>query len=407
MVLKSLLNRIIDEQRTALSEKPTGIEREMLAVLPELGSLSLIVSGIRRCGKSTLIAQWLQKKYPDALFLNFEDTKLYDFEPNDFSRLSEIIAERKIKTLFLDEIQIIDGWERYVRQKLDEGFQVAITGSNASLLSRELGTKLTGRHITKELFPFGFAEFCRFKNLEISADSSQTYLQTGGFPEYLKDDNAEVLTGLFNDILLRDIIVRYNIRDSRLIQRLAAYLIANVGNLVTGNKLKAYFDIKSTSTIMEYLSHLELSYLFFTVPKFSYSIKKQIINPRKLYAIDNGMVTKNSVTFSENSGRLFENMVFLYYRRRFKEICYFAEKGECDFIVSDKNTVIEAIQACYELTPDNLEREINGLVEALNYFDMKEGKIITMNQKDNFTVDNKTITAIPFFELEHKKGTTD
>jgi predicted AAA+ superfamily ATPase len=401
MILKSNLSQIIDEQRALLLEKPLGTEREVLPLLPELGSLSLIVSGIRRCGKSTLLAQYLKSKHLGALFLNFEDSKMYDFEQNDFLRLSEIVAERQAKALFFDEIQVVAGWERYIRQKLDEGFQVAITGSNASLLSRELGTKLTGRHITRELFPFSFYEFCRYKNLEISALSSKDYLENGGFPEYLKEYSAEALTTLFDDILLRDIVVRYSISDVRLIRRLAGYLISNVGNLLTGNKLKTYFGIKSTSTMLEYLSHLEEAYLFFLVPKFSYSIKKQIVNPRKLYAVDTGMVTKNSITFSEDWGRIFENLVFLYYRRRYPEIYYFSEKGECDFVVCSKNAVAEVIQACYELNPDNLQRELNGLVEALIFFDMKEGKIATFNQKDTFVVDNKTITVIPFFELQH------
>jgi predicted AAA+ superfamily ATPase len=326
---------------------------------------------------------------------------MYDFEQNDFLRLGEIIKERQVETLFFDEIQVVKGWEIFVRQKLEEGYKVAITGSNASLLSRELGTKLTGRHITRELFPFGFAEFCKNQSLEIDGNSAEKYLKNGGFPEYLKDYNTEVLTNLFDDILLRDIIVRYNISDARLIRRLAGYLVANVGNLLTGNKLKTYFEIKSTSTILEYLSFMEDAYLFFLVPKFSYSIKKQIINPRKLYAVDTGMIIKNSVTFSEDLGRIFENLVFLYYRRNFSEIYYFSEKGECDFVICSKTIVVEVVQVCYALTPDNLQREINGLIEALNFFDMKEGKIITFNQKDSFIVDNKIITTVPFFELEH------
>ena len=401
MILKSFLGRIIDEQRTLLFEKPMGTEREMLSSLPQLGSLALIVSGIRRCGKSTLVAQYLKINYPDSLFLNFEDSKMYNFEQNDFLRLSEIIAERDAKTLFFDEIQVVQGWEIFVRQKLDEGFQVTITGSNATLLSRELGTKLTGRHLTRELFPFSFAEFCRNKNLEISLDSSEKYLKNGGFPEYLKEYNDEILTVLLDDILLRDIIVRYNINDVRLIRRLAGYLISNVSRLLTGNKLRSYFEIKSTTTVLEYLSYMEDAYLFFLIPKFSYSIKKQSINPRKLYSIDTGMIFKNSLSFSNDLGQVFENLVFMYYRRQFSEIYYFTEKSECDFVICNKNTVIEVVQACYELSPDNLQRELNGLVEALNFFDLSEGKIITFSQRDSFIVDNKTINVVPFFELKH------
>ncbi|MDR2564280.1 MAG: ATP-binding protein [Prevotellaceae bacterium] len=401
MILKSFLSRIIDEQRALLFEKPVGTEREMLSSLPELGSMALIVSGIRRCGKSTLIRQYLKSKYPNALFLNFEDSRMYDFEQNDFLRLNEIIAERQIKTLFFDEIQVIKGWEIFVRQKLDEGFQIAITGSNATLLSRELGTKLTGRHLSLELFPFCFAEFCRNRNLEISLDSSEKYLKNGGFPEYLKEYNDDILSTLFDDILLRNIIVRYNISDVRLIRRLAGYLISNIGKLLTGNKLRSYFEIKSTTTVLEYLSYMEDAYLFFLIPKFSYSVKKQSINPRKLYSVDTGMIFKNSLSFSNDFGQVFENLVFMHYRRKFSEIYYFAEKNECDFVICNKNTVIEVVQVCYELSPDNLQRELNGLVEALNFFGLTEGKIITFRQKDSFILDGKTLNALPFFELEY------
>ncbi len=165
--------------------------------------------------------------------------------------------------------QIIPEWERYVRQKLDEGFKMVITGSNASLLSRELGTKLTSRHITKELFPFSYKEFIRFSKLKPSADSLLQYLRTGGFPEYVKQRASEILNHIFEDILIRDIAVRHNIRDARNLQRLALYLISNVGNLVTANRLKTLFEVGSTNTITEYnSSYLEDSYPLQTVPKF-------------------------------------------------------------------------------------------------------------------------------------------
>lgn len=154
MILKSVLANVMEAQKANLDELDTGLKRDTLNTLPDITSHALIVSGIRRCGKSTLLYQLLKEKYPAALYLNFEDTRLYDFEPNDFGRLDQVIKESKTNVLFFDEIQIIDRWETYVRQKLDEGCKVVITGSNASLLSRELGTKLTGRHITKELFPF-------------------------------------------------------------------------------------------------------------------------------------------------------------------------------------------------------------------------------------------------------------
>ncbi|MDB5025014.1 MAG: hypothetical protein JWP78_2769 [Mucilaginibacter sp.] len=288
MILQSSLSQVIETQKANLAQKDPGLKRDALASLPDLSAFALIVSGIRRCGKSTLLFQLLKERYPDALYLNFEDPRLYEFGPTDFARLDASIKASGSNVLFFDEIQIIPEWERYARQKLDEDYKLVITGSNASLLSRELGTRLTGRHITKELFPFSYHEFCSFKELPYDKSSLLSYLELGGFPEYLKQGIPEILNQLFEDILIRDIAVRYSIRDVKTLQRLAFYLLSNVSKLITGNRLKTLFEIGSTSTVMEYLSHLEYSYLLQFVPKFSYSLRKQIANPRKVYAIDTG-----------------------------------------------------------------------------------------------------------------------
>ena len=394
MLLKSTIRQIVEAQRVNLHHKDIGLPRETLKLIPDLYSHAVIVSGVRRCGKSTLLFQLLNKKYRDALYLNFEDPRLYEFDRNDFSRLDEIITEVNSKVLFLDEIQIIKDWERYIRQKLDEGFQIAITGSNASLLSRELGTKLTGRHITKELFPFSYKEFCSYKKLDYSEDSLLTYLKMGGFPDYIKREENDILSDLFNDILIRDIAVRYGVRDIKTLQRLALYLITNIGNLITGNKLKVLFGVGATSTIMEYLSHLEYSYLFYFVPKFSYSLRKQMVNPRKVYAIDTGLANVNSASFTDDYERIFENLIYLHLRRKNRDIYYFSENGECDFIVYEKETIREVIQVCYSLNPDNMDRELNGLFKALKHFKLEKGTIVTLNQSDFFKKNNMKVNIV-------------
>jgi len=398
MLLLSTLSQIIEAQRVNLNQKDIGLRREALKNLPALSSHALIVSGVRRCGKSTLLFQLLQGKYKNALYLNFEDPRLYEFEKRDFSRLDAIISESNRKILFFDEIQIIKEWEKYIRQKLDEGFYVVVTGSNASLLSRELGTKLTGRHITKELFPFSYREFCLYNKLNFSEDSLSMYLDTGGFPEYIKRGEDDILSNLLDDILIRDIAVRYGVRDVKTLQRLALYLISNIGNLITGNKLKTLFEVGATSTIMEYLSHLEYSYLFHFVPKFSYSLRKQMVNPRKVYAIDTGMVNVNSASFSEDSGQKFENLIYLHLRRKYTDIYYFSEKGECDFIVFGKKERPEIIQVCFNLNQDNLDRELNGLFEALVFFKIKTGTIVTLNQKDSFQKNGMTARVVSGYD---------
>lgn len=395
MILKSLLQEIAEAQKENLLKLQTGLKRHQLDKIPELTSHALIISGIRRCGKSTLLHQLLKEKYRDAFYLNFEDPRLYDLELNDFTRLDELIAEWESTSLFFDEIQVVEGWERYVRQKLDEGFKTIITGSNASLLSSELGTKLTGRHITKELFPFSWKEFCEFKSAESNGESLLNYMEIGGFPEYVKSENDDILHQLFEDLLVRDIAVRYGVRDVKTLQRLALYLISNVGNLVTGNKMRSLFGIGATSTVMEYFSYLEQTWLLHFIPKFSYSVRKQSINPRKVYAIDTGLVNVNSKSFSGDYGRILENLVYLYLRRKYKEIYYFSEKGECDFIAVEREEATEIVQVSYELNPDNLDRELNGLFEALAFFEKGEGLIITQNQTDRFERNGKVAKVVP------------
>jgi predicted AAA+ superfamily ATPase len=399
MILQSIINQVFESQRENILSRDTGLKRSALQSLPDLSAYALIVSGIRRCGKSTLLFQLLKERYPEALYLNFEDPRLYEFERKDFIRLDKVIGTKGSKVLLFDEIQIVPEWERYARQKLDEGFKMVITGSNASLLSRELGTKLTGRHITKELFPFSYREFNQFKGLEPSAASSLQYLHTGGFPEYVKQGVDEILNRVFEDILIRDIAVRYGIREVKTLQRLALYLISNVGNLITANRLKSLFEVGSTNTITEYLSYLEESYLFHLVPKFSYSLRKQMVNPRKVYTIDTGMISVNSGSFTDDNGRKFENLVYLHLRRSYRDIYYFSEKSECDFIAFSNGKPVEAVQACFDLNPDNFDREINGLVEALKELKLKEGKIVTLNQHERHEKDGFVIDIVPCHEF--------
>lgn len=394
MILQSSLSQVIETQKANLAQKDPGLKRDALASLPDLSAFALIVSGIRRCGKSTLLFQLLKERYPDALYLNFEDPRLYEFGPTDFARLDASIKASGSNVLFFDEIQIIPEWERYARQKLDEDYKLVITGSNASLLSRELGTRLTGRHITKELFPFSYHEFCSFKGLSYDKSSLLSYLELGGFPEYLKQGIPEILNQLFEDILIRDIAVRYSIRDVKTLQRLAFYLLSNVSKLITGNRLKTLFEIGSTSTVMEYLSHLEYSYLLQFVPKFSYSLRKQIANPRKVYAIDTGLINVNSGSFSEDNGRKFENLVYLHLRQKYREIYYFAEKNECDFVITNNGKLVKAVQVCFELNLDNINRELDGVVEALTFFNADEGFIVTLDQTDRLEKNGKVVNVV-------------
>ena len=375
------------------------VDEKSVSPLP---SFARIITGVRRCGKSTVVQMNFLKK--SAFYLNFEDTSLYGFDTKDFEILNEAIEkfskENSCKYLCFDEIQSVNGWEIFVHRKLEENYLVIVTGSNASLLSWELGTRLTGRHLDYEMFPFSFKEFCVLKNLKVNTNSFSKYLTQGGFPEAIKNESDEILQRLFDDILTRDIAVRHSIRDVRTLKILSLYLASNCGNLISGSKLSAQLGIKTNVTILEYLSYLEQCYLFFFVPKFNYSAKAQSVNPKKVYCIDTGMI--QSVTLSSNAdmGRMLENAVFIELRRRTKNIWYYSESSfECDFLYGHDSVPENAVQVCYELTSENREREVRGLVETCRKFPGVKPLIVTFNQKDKISYDGMIIEAIPAVEF--------
>lgn len=399
MITQKIFSSVIDSQQLSFKSKSTGIERELLHQVPQASGFASIISGIRRCGKSTLQLQIKKQFFPtEGLFLNFEDPRLAGIESSDLERLYTEIIARKTKVLFFDEIQIVKGWEIFVNQLLREDFLVYITGSNASLLSKELGTHLTGRHFSTELFPFSYLEFLKFKKLNPNEDSFKEYAQKGGMPDYLRTNYNKYLNDLFDDILIRDIAIRYNIRDVNSLRQLAVYLLSNIGNLASANSLKGMFGLKSSTTILDYFSYLKDAYLIEFVPLYDYSLKKQLRNPQKIYVLDLGIYHQNKIAFSPNEGHVLENIVYLQLRRLGKEVFYFQGNGECDFIATDRGMPNELYQVCTEINSLNIDREVNGLFEAMIYFNKTEAYIITQNQTDIFKKDNLTIKAIPAWQ---------
>ncbi len=394
MITQEQIAKVVDSQKDLLSRK-VSFPREALKKLKTADNFVTIITGLRRCGKSTFLHQFLTQKNEDFFHLNFEDTRLAGFEINDFARLSDEILKNKANTLFFDEIQLIKGWEIFIHQKLNEGYRIYITGSNASLLSKEMGTHLTGRHLFSELFPFSYKEFLGFKKLRNNADSLKKYLFSGGIPEYLKTEINEILNNLMDDVLVRDIAIRYGIRDVAALKQLAVYLISNIGTPVSANKLVGMFGIKASSTILEYFHYFNDSYLLDFLPMFSYSLKTQNRNLKKVYAIDMGIYSQNSSVFSENFARRLENAVYIHLRRQFKELYYFKEKNECDFVAMERGNIKQLVQVCYHVDDMNLKREYDGLIEAMKYFDVKSGTIVTFNQKDHFEKDGYTVQLLP------------
>jgi len=356
-----------------------------------------VISGIRRAGKSVLLQQIRKSISEKSVFMNFEDPRIFNFEIGDFPKLDEIIGD-STSYYFFDEIQNVEHWEQYIRQLHDRGKKVFITGSNASLLSKDLGTRLTGRYIHHELFPFSFDEFKTFHQLSNSVSSFESYLLKGGFPEFNKTEQVESLQPLFKDILLRDIAIRYGIRNTRSLLEIAFFLISTIGKEYTYTGLKKAFSFGSVNTVSDYLQWMEDAYLFFYLPRFSWSAKSSLSNPRKVYSIDTALARLSSLSYSKDSGRLFENAVFLHLRRQNLRISYFRENKECDFITFKYNNYHQVIQVCTDITSDNKKRETEGLLEAMNFFDKNEGFIITQHQKDEFIFDGKHILLVPAHE---------
>ena len=396
MISKETLQITVKSQKELFDKLPALVTRELLTDIPISIGHAVIISGIRRSGKSTLLLQ-LSKKLETYHYFNFEDSRVIGFDVSDFIRLDNVFSEENpnIDYYLFDEIQNINNWETYIRYLLDRKKKVYITGSNSSLLSWELGTKLTGRNLRYELFPFSFAEYLTFNKKNAALLSFEQYLNDGGIPEYLKFPDIKVLQGLVTDILFRDIIVRYNIRNYEGLQLLTNYLLSNVGKEFSYTKLKSAFGISSVNTIIAFVKYLEDCYLLFTVSKFDYSLKKQAVDPKKVYAIDSGIIKANTLSFSDDLGRILENTVFVHLKRKEFEVYYFKMKKECDFVVSEKGKIVMAIQVCYFLNDDNLHRELNGVMEAINFLNLDKGLVLTYNTTDEYVIDGKVITVKP------------
>ena len=369
----------------------------------------VVISGIRRCGKSTLLQELRNNNPEQDYYLNFDDERLVSFNLDDFQRMYEIFIELfgKQKTFYFDEIQNIKGWERFVRRLHDYGNKIYITGSNASMLSRELGTHLTGRFIQHELFPFSFSEYLRFNNIKYSTDHIKTtdgkseiksifnrYFIIGGFPAYIKSDNPQYLESLYHSIIYRDVMVRNGITNEREILELVYYLVSNVSKLITFNSLTKIIGIKNPTTIKNYLSFIQNTYLIFLLHKYDHSLKKQLQNPKKIYFIDNALIRQLGFFNSEDNGRLLENIVFLELKRKGKDVFYHKNKKECDFIIKEKNTITEAIQVSWNISSnETFDREIAGLKEAMHDYGLNKGLILT-NSEENKIIKNDLIINI-------------
>ncbi|MDO8625871.1 MAG: ATP-binding protein [Candidatus Magasanikbacteria bacterium] len=408
MLTIEFLEQIILDQKAAFEDKGTDVERDIdfkkYLSVPQI----VVVSGVRRCGKSTLLKQFSRRAAP-YYYLNFEDDRLLSFTASDFQNLLLAFKkQRAAKFVYLDEVQNVIGWESFARRLFEAGHKVFITGSSAKLLSGELASRLTGRYLKIELFPFSFKEFLRWQSVSTTDKSStgearllkqfDEYARLGGFPEMLKLRLPEIAVRIYEDVVYRDLIVRYKIRETRAFRQLAGWLFANIAKETNYNALAKALQVKSVASIKNHVAFMAESYLLFEMVKYDWSLKRQYISGRKFYAIDAGLRGEVAFVVSEDRGRILENIVYLELRRRGKAPYYAKDKAECDFVTVEKNKITAAIQVADLFDDGNRERELAGLIEALSLGKLKQGLILTRSQSDNLIIKGFKIKVTPLWQ---------
>ncbi len=390
------------------------------------------IIGPRRAGKTYICFQLMHDLIANGVsednifYVNFEDEKILNAEAKDIQGILDALYElyapqpNAILYLFLDEIQNVRYWQKWVRRihETKKHIKLVITGSSAKLLSKELSTELRGRVLAKEIFPLSFKEYLNWQNqpynIKTVAYSRQKeaikkhlafYSQNGGYPAVLLNPPAlrdQILQQYFDNMLLNDVVERYKIKDAKRLRILAGILFESVGRDFSFNKTAARLKTAgyelSKNTIVEHSHYFEDAYLFFQNLRYEYSLSKQLGAIKKIYCVDNGLLNAVSFKFSDDAGRLLENMIYIELKRRGGAIYYNRDKFECDFVVSKKNKITVALQATASLTEENDRREIGGLVEAMKKFKLRRGIILTLDQKDARKTEQGEIEIIPVWE---------
>jgi len=389
----------------------------------------IVITGARRSGKSfimrqtakTLIKEGIKKN--NILIVNFEDPRFVELNTKILQQVYDVYLEflnpQEKSYLFLDEIQEVKDWEKWVRtiHELDKA-KIIISGSNAKLLSRELSTLLTGRHLDLVIFPLSFKEFLKFRNVDLSERFAITnkeieikrllreYIEFGSFPEVvLGGEKRQILLNYFEDILNKDIVRRFKIRKSKELVSLAKFYLGNISSLITFSSLERTLNI-SVDTVEKFSRYLEDAFILFFLKRFSYKLREQEKSPRKVYAIDVGLVNTVGFRFSQNMGRLTENLVFLELKRKEMlgsnlEIYYWKDVNhrEVDFLIKENLKVSQLIQVCWEINrPETKNREIRALLKAMKEFNLEEGLIITDDYEAEENIKGKKINYIPLWK---------
>ena len=408
------IKSIIKEQREELEK----IEKEELIIPRDKFEEAknalkypniLAILGIRRCGKS--IFAYLLAKESKSGYINFDDERLIGIKNEDFDKILSSFYELygDLDYIILDEIQNITNWELFVN-RLRRTKKVILTGSNSKILSGELSTHLTGRYLDLELFTFSFKEYLLKQNFKTSKAYTtkeksdilkhlNAYLEIGGFPESYKFGKA-MTSRIYEDILTKDILLRYKITKLEELKKLSNYLVSNSSQEMSFSKLGKILGVKHVSTISNWISYLENSFLVFRVERFDYKLKQQIIAPKKFYCIDTGIVNSIGFKFTENKGRIIENAVAIELQRRktrMTKIYYWKnhQQNEVDFIIKNEKNIEELIQVTYASNREEIKQsEISSLLKASTELRCNNLKIITWD----YEFKDKGIEFIPLWK---------
>lgn len=419
--MKDLLKQIILEQQEILHAPNKRYVQRYIADEWLQTSEILIISGIRRCGKSVLMQQMRDRLVEKDFFFNFDDERLANFKLDDFQKLQECFVELfgEQHTYYFDEIQNIEGWERFVRRLYNAGNKIIITGSNARMLSRELGTHLTGRYIQVEIYPFSFQEYLAMNEIPVNAKTLYTttgratmvksfvkYMECGGFPKFLQDGSVSYLTSLYESIIYRDILTRNGLTNEKEMLEMMFYLASNATKRVTYSSLGKVVGIQHPDTIKNYLEYIQQTYLISQLFRYDPSVKKQMMSPKKIYFVDNAIIKRIGFNATENNGVFLENLVFIELKRRGWDVYYYADKKECDFVVRKGLHISDAYQVTLKMdSPQTREREIAGVREAMQAYSLSKGYILTFEGKETINFDDGTIVeVVPVWEwiLQYK-----
>jgi len=419
MERRSLKQILVDqkEETERIFDRERIIERERQDRFKPLlrDKLIKVITGVRRSGKS--IFSHLSLRGENYAYVNFDDERIVGIEAKDLNTLLEVLHEiyGDFDFILLDEIQNIAGWELFANRLMRQGYNLVITGSNSSLLSRELATHLTGRCVSFEMYPFSFREYLKYFDIKVRETPTtreigilnhhlSKYINIGGFPEVYKVSSRTIyLRELYDMIISRDVVGRYKVKFVRDLKEMAFYLISNFSSRISYNKLKNIFRVKSVHTIKNYISYLEDAYMLFQLFPFSWKVKYQLMQVKKVYSIDTGLIEALSPGSSKNLGRIMENVVAVdILRREPRENVFFyltPRHEEVDFVIREGMKIKQLIQVTYASGRDEIEkREIKSLIKASNELKCKNLEIITWDYENEINLDGKTIKCIPLWK---------